>query len=327
MPGQRLSSDVALCPSDGSRGEEEPRGRGGAGRGPGAPRLAEPTPARRPRDPWAGLEAGQRPRRRGGPCGAGGRGDSRWARAPRPQSLEALQRECVTPAEARWAAAGPPTRAGVQTGVQAAALAPGTASGAARARPGVAGERHPLHSFPRLRLLSGLLRRRVRGECAARPGLGSPGPGRSCRSPASRPPAWPRTAAGSGRQAASCRTSARLGRGAGPTPAAPARGARPAAGDWPAPPRACGAPQVRRPPRQRHRHKLRNASFSFLRPPRPDPPLLPAALLLPFPPGAFQSGPVASAWGGSRAWWRVGRERSVPPRRWPQGCSDQLPYL
>lgn len=247
------------------------------------------------------------------------------AGAARPQSLEALRRECVTPAEGTVGCGRPADQEpGVPDGGAGGRARPGDRE---RRGPGRAGGRRraatrSIHSrgsasFPGLLRR---LRRRVRGECAARPGLGSPGPGRSCRVRPRAPPAWPRTAAGSD-AGTSCGPPRGLGRGAGPRrpPAAPARGARPAAGDWPAPPRG-----VRCAPRCAG---LR-ASATILcegMPPSPScarlggiprcclPSPLPSCLshLEPFSPGRWPrrggSGPCGG-WGGSVP---------VPPRRWP----------
>lgn len=142
------------------------------------------------------------------------------AGAARPQSLEALRRECVTPAEGTVGCGRPADQEpGVPGGGAGGRARPG---GRERRGPGPAGGRRraatgSIHSrgsasFPGLLRR---LRRRVRGECAARPGLGSPGPGRSCRVRPRAPPAWPRTAAG--RDAGtSCGPPRGLGRGAGP---------------------------------------------------------------------------------------------------------------
>ena len=121
---------------------------------------------------------------------------------------------------------------------------PGPAGGHQRAAAG------SIHSFGSASLPG--LRLRVRGECAVRPGRGPRAAAEAAWSGLAPRRPRPRTPAlsNAGHQ---LRAAPRTRPRRRPTPAARARGARPAAGGGPASPEGRAAlPQVRRPRRQRH---------------------------------------------------------------------------
>ena len=230
-----------------------------AGRRPrGALRPAEPAPARRPPNQRARREAGRRPGRRGGAARRGRAGGfAVGAGAARLQRLEALRRECVTLAEGTVGCGRPADQEpGVPGEGRTAVPAPAAASGAARARPGVAREPPPASfipaappPFPSSGGESEVSARPVsgggRGPRPRLPGRASRPAGLAPRQPRTRgpAPAPPRAGGDADHELrAAPRTRARRR----PTPATRARGARPAASDWPAPPRgvwrAPGAP-------------------------------------------------------------------------------------
>lgn len=107
-------------------------------------RLTKPTPAARPA-PEGGRAPSPAPRR-GRAARAGGRGDSRWARL---QRLEALRRECVTPAEGTVGCGRPADwDLGARGKGEAVARALAAASCAARDRWGIASEQPPSPFIP-----------------------------------------------------------------------------------------------------------------------------------------------------------------------------------
>ena len=178
------------------------------------------------------------------------------AGAVRPQRLEALRRECVTPAEGTVGCGRPADQEpGVPDGGQAAALAPAAASGAARARPRVAGEPPPAPfipaappPFPGSSGGSG-----GASEVSARPVLGggsraqaeAAGSGLAPRRPG---PAQPRAvtrARAAGLPEGSGAAQAHAGRSGSGRSSSCGRLAGSSEG-------RAGRPQVRRPPRQRH---------------------------------------------------------------------------
>lgn len=242
------------------------------------------------------------------------------AGAARPQSLEALRRRCVL--RRRHGGLRPARRPGARCpgrGCRRPRSAPGTASGAARPRPGVANEPPPaLHSFPRLRLLSRAPPAApATSEVSARP---VPGWGlradRSCPRSGLAPrrpgPAQPRAVT-----RASCGPP-RLRRGAGPV--------RPGSGRSSSCGRLAGSSE--RAVRPRCAGLRASATIlcegmppsPSLRPPRPDPPLLPAEP----PPPAFPWAASSRAGGlgvGKRTWWRVGTGAFPVP---PGGLKDAL---
>lgn len=146
IPRRRPELGSRALPCDGSPGGERGRRRRGGGRvAPPAAGRAHTCPKARPR-----RRQGVVPRAEEGPR-AGGRAGGFAVGAARLRRLEALRRECVTPAEGTVGCGRP---ADQEPGVRGEGQRSHPPWQLRAARPGVASEQSPLHSFPRLRLLS-----------------------------------------------------------------------------------------------------------------------------------------------------------------------------